>query len=87
MTIMSNQLPARVMENDLQHKTWRLGIHLKRELELRHNMAGRLAVWVVNGDILTPGYLSNRELYCWFSGVWLRYDRKDLYEDERLPLS
>lgn len=54
---------------------------LEQELELRQNMARRSAVFVVNGPQLTPGYLTDAELYCWFCGVWLRHDKKELFDE------
>jgi hypothetical protein len=77
---MTKSMPRRITSKHLESDTWRLGMRIRQNLELRHNMAQRLAIFVVNGDMLTPGYLSNRELYCWICGVWLRYDQKELFD-------
>lgn len=75
------ELPNRVTEEKVKSIIKTTMVLLGLDLELRHNAYQRLAVFVVNGPMLTPGYLSKRELYCWLHGVWLREDRKDLIHD------
>jgi len=72
-------LPNKVTEKMLKTILRRTATMLGIELELRHNMYRRLAVFKVNGPMLTPGYLSNRELYTWLNGVWLQSDKKELF--------
>lgn len=68
-------IPNRVTSNWLRDAVKRLADHLEVEINIRNNSYGRWALFAYD-DMITPGYLSNRELACWMSGVWMTHDNE-----------
>ena len=83
-------IPNRVTSKGLRDGVKRLADHLGVEIIMRNNSYRRWALFAFYGegpsfeygDMITPGYMSNRELACWMSGVWLRYDKRSLFDNE-----
>lgn len=76
-------MPRRVTFKDLEEIVNNLSDVVGFPLEMYGSNHGH-AIFSGVGDrryrkMLTPGYLNNRELYCWLNGVWLRYDQKELF--------
>ena len=70
-------LPNKVTRQWLREAIDRLADHLDVELTMVHNSYVRWAVFIERSSMITPGYLSNRELACWIAGVWLQYDKAE----------
>ena len=74
------QLPDRITSEYLLERVEELEKHLGVRLLMLSNSYRRKAIYIRQdiaspGVMLTPGYIGNRELACWMSGVWMTHDQ------------
>ncbi len=78
-------IPNGVTSAWLRERVEWLGEHYNVKLSMEHNSWKRYAVYIKKGSgishMLTPEYLTNRELATWISGAWLLHDKLDILTD------